>query len=50
MVRAAPAVRADGAKEREIMEIRSSDMVGAGLLAVVLVVLVVLLVVASLPH
>ena len=32
------------------MEVRSKELVGAGLLAIVLVVLVVLLVVAALPH
>jgi hypothetical protein len=32
------------------MEVRTSEVVGAGLLVLVLVVLVVLLVVASLPH
>jgi hypothetical protein len=32
------------------MEVRSKELLGAGLLAIVLVVLVVLLVVAALPH
>jgi hypothetical protein len=32
------------------MEVRSKELIGAGLLAIVLVVLVVLLVVAALPH